>query len=89
MAEGEPRDHDRLSKVPDSKVLTSSDADLIANPSAQDKRLFEVDRSNQSSGSIAELNFILLSLFARSFIGKNLTRSNIASAYGGHLSGVR
>lgn len=55
--EGEPRDHDRLLKVPDSKALTSSDADVIANPSAQDTRLAEVERTNQSSGSIAELKF--------------------------------
>lgn len=57
MAEGEPRDHDLLLKVPETKALASSDAEAIVNPSCQDKRLAEEDRTNKSSGSLAELNF--------------------------------
>lgn len=57
MVEGEPRDHDLLLIVPEAKALASSDSAVIVNPSATDKQLAELDRTNKSSGSLTELNF--------------------------------
>lgn len=69
MEEGDQRDHDHLLRVPETKALASSDAQVIVNPSAQDKRLAEVERTNQSSGSLTELNYR----------GQGLTREQIAA----------
>ena len=57
MVEGKPSDHDRLLRAPETNALASSDVQVVVNPSAKDKRLAEVDRTNQSSGSLTELNF--------------------------------
>lgn len=55
--EGKSEGHDRLLKVPETKALASSDAEVIVNPSAEDQQLAEVGRTNKSSGSLTELNF--------------------------------
>ena len=58
MVEVKPSDQgDRQLKEPETKALASSDAQVIVNPSAKDKQLAEVDRTNKSSGSLTELNF--------------------------------
>mgnify|MGYP003394197815 CR=1 FL=1 len=46
---------ERLLKAPESKPMASSDAQSIVNSSARDKQIVEADRTNQSSGSLAEL----------------------------------
>lgn len=57
MVEGKSKGHDRLLKVPETKALASSDAEVIVNPTAEDQQLAEICRTNKSSGSLAELNF--------------------------------
>ncbi|MBA4049679.1 MAG: hypothetical protein C0464_01585 [Cyanobacteria bacterium DS2.008] len=70
MVDTAANDHgDRLLGVPETKPLASSDAKLIVNPSAKDKQLAEVDRTNQSSGSLAELTLQ----------SRGLTREQIAA----------
>ncbi|MFA7340793.1 MAG: hypothetical protein WC028_28665 [Candidatus Obscuribacterales bacterium] len=56
MSEEEAKDQgDSQIKAKEVKPLVSPDAQAIATPSAGDKQLAEVERTNQSSGSIAEL----------------------------------
>ena len=60
---------DRLLREQKTKPLASSDAAVIVNPTAQDKQFAEAERTNQSSGSLAEL--VLKS--------RGLTREQIAT----------
>lgn len=54
--ETKPNDQgDQQLKAQEVKPLVSSDAQVIATPSAQDKQIAESGRTSQSSGSLAEL----------------------------------
>lgn len=46
---------DRLDRRTEGKPLASSDAQTVATPTAAEKQNAEADRTNQSSGSVAEL----------------------------------
>lgn len=56
MADDKAKDHgEKATELPEAQPLQSSDAEAVILPTVQEKQMAEADRTNQSTGSIAEL----------------------------------